>query len=124
MYSFINTTTKDLYDHFKKIQNVSFEYVPNTATGFEESRKYINANGYKYFLSALTEKDYFLMLESKIKDLCMFFEVDGDRVTIKTATHQGRKEKSDRYLKKYMQLLTLIHSVLKYDGIITFKRYA
>ena len=120
MFAFTNTTTKDRYINAKKKQNISFEYVPNTAVGYEDSRKYINANGFKYFITANTERDYFLHLNDGIENLSIDFEIDGDRVTIHKASYQGRNEKADRYLKKYMQLLTLIHSVLKYDKIITY----
>ena len=120
MFTFTNVTTRDRYIEAKKNQGISFEYVPNTATGYEDCRKYINANGFKYFLSANTEKNYFLSMEDACEKLSIFFQVDGDKVTIERASYQGRSEKADRYLKKYVQLLTLIHSVLKYDRIITF----
>ena len=48
MFTFTNVTTRDRYIEAKKNQGVSFEYVPNTATGYEDCRKYINANGFSF----------------------------------------------------------------------------
>ena len=123
MYKVVNITSAKGYEDQKKF--LRFESVPNTAVGFDCCRKYIvdTRFGHKWFLSAITEKTYFLQNE---KDgFSVWFSVDGDEITIDRAWNYNkqREEKADRYLKKYAMLMCMAHSCIKYDGIVQYTRY-
>lgn len=119
MLRFTNVTPFEAYKEAKK--NIRFDFVPNTAAGYERSRCYITSHFHKYFVSANTEKDFFLLYEGNDK-FSIFFQIDGDDITIKEAGYNGRKETADKYLKKYMQLLSMIHSCIKYDKVIEYRK--
>lgn len=123
MYEVINITSAKEYEAQK--QNFRFESVPNTAAGYDCCRKYIidTRFGHKYFLSAITEKDFFLSNE---KDgFSVWFSVDGNKITIDRAWNKNahREEKAARNLKKYAMLMCLAHSCIKYDRIVEYTRY-
>ena len=123
-FTFENVTTKEVYTNGKQAGNFHFENVPNTAAGYERTRCYITVNNiHKYFLSANTEKDYFLMYEGGANKLTVYFEAEGDMITIKKASDNGRTFTAGKYLKKYAALLAMIHSCIKYDKIIEYIRY-
>ena len=123
MLRFTNTTTKDQYETFKRDPyfGVMFEYVPNTATGYEDTWKHITIAGHKYLLSANTERDYFLHCLDN--NFCVYFRTDGDSIEIKKASMGRRSEQAARYLTKYQNIVTMMHSIIKYDGIVRFKEY-
>ena len=120
MYSFENVTTAYQYQLGKRSNYVSFEDVPNTAQGYESCCKYVNANGFRYFLSANNEKDYFLMCDERGTRWAVWFTVDGDTITVIKSTYNGRSEKNAKYHKKYASILALIHSCIKYDGVVKY----
>lgn len=124
MITFTNSTTKETYQNNKKY--ITFESVPNTAAGYERCRTYIISHGTRYFLSANTEKDYYMNFEDKSAandSFSVWFSIDGDKVTIHKAIYRNRIETADRYLKKYMMVLSLAHSCIKYDKIVEYIRY-
>lgn len=118
MLDFTNVTTPEAYREAKKY--IRFDFVPNTAPGYERSRCYVTAHGHKYFLSANTEKDYYLSFDGAYNKFSIFFQINGDQITIKKAHFNGRTEKADKYLNKYTALLAMIHSCIKYDKVIEY----
>lgn len=120
MITFNNITGLETYAKAKKQRGITFEYVPNTAAGYEKTRCYINSSGYKYFVSAMNEKDYFVSCEDKYNSFSVWFSLDLTQVTIKKANYQGRHEKSDKYLKKYMDILTTITSCIIFDRVAVY----
>lgn len=124
MLTFTNTTTKETYQNNKKYMR--FESVPNTAAGYERCRCYIYSHGSKYFLSAENEKDYFLWYSDDNGEKDSFhvrFTVDGDTITINNASYKQRYEKANKFLKKYMMVVAMAHSCIKYDRIVEYIRY-
>lgn len=124
MLTYTNSTSKDTYQNNKKYMR--FENVPNTAAGYERCRCYIYSHGTKYFLSAESGNDFFLWFndESAANDsFSVRFHVDGDEITIKDATYRGRGERANKYLKKYMMVVAMAHSCIKYDRIVEYIRY-
>ena len=123
MFEVTNITSVENYQAAK--DNFRVENVPNTAAGFDCCRKYIvdKHYGHKYFLSAITEKDFFLQNE---KDgFSVWFSCDGNKIRIDRAWNYNtqREERAARYLKKYAQLMCLVHSFIKYDSIVEYTRY-
>ena len=124
MLTFTNTTTKETYQNNKKY--MEFRNVPNTAAGYERCRTFIISHGTWYMLSANTEKDYFLCFHDESpanESFSVWFSVDGDKITIDKACHKKRVESASRYLKKYMMVVAMAHSCIKYDRIVEYIRY-
>lgn len=117
MVKFENVTTLDVYAKAKENGRISFEYVPNTAAGCEKRRCFINSWGHKYFVTANTEIDYFASCENCGNSFAVYFRIEGDTISIKEAHYKGRKERSDKLLNKYRQVLTMIASCIKYDRV-------
>ena len=105
MYQFNNATSIETYKNNKKY--IRFEYVPNTAAGAEHTRAYVISHGWKYFLSAINERDYFL---------------EGDKITVNKAHYKNRTEQAARSLKKYAMVLSMAASCIKYDNIVSYCR--
>ena len=120
MFRFSNIMSIEQYENLKRNSGMRFEYVPNTATGKEDTRKNIYVNGQKYFLSANTEKDYFLQCETD--SFCVWFRYDNGWIEAQKASYHGRTETAEKYLKKYELILYIMCSVIKYDGIVRFVR--
>ena len=126
---FTNMTTKEQYEKVKRGCNFVFEYVPHTATGYEDNRKYITINEpnrHKYFLSAVTDKDFYLSEVDEgahYSSFSVWFYIDGDTVTIKEASENGRSYKADKFLKRYVSIVNVMASIIKYDGIIKYHSY-
>lgn len=123
MFTFTNTTTKEQYNNYFR-GAVTVEDVPNTAKGLEKTRKNITMNGHTYFLSANTEKDYFLQCDEGARGVfSVFFRAEGDRVTINSAAMNGRRENAERYLAKYARIVSAMHTLIKYGKAVEYIAY-
>lgn len=120
MYEIINATTASRYGEQKKV--LRFESVPNTAVGYDSCRKNIvdTRYGNMWFLSANSEKRFFVNNEKD--DFSLWFFVDGDKITIERAVYHGRTEESARLLKKYAMVVCMMHSCIKYDQVVQYKK--
>ena len=116
MYQFNNATSIETYKNNKKY--IRFEYVPNTAAGAEHTRAYVISHGWKYFLSAINERDYFLSCD----DYSVWFTMEGDKITVNKAHYKNRTEQAARSLKKYAMVLSMAASCIKYDNIVSYCR--
>ena len=121
MLTYTNSTSKETYQNNKKY--MEFRSVPNTAVGCERCRTYIISHGSRYMLSAITEKDYYLCHNDDKESFSVWFSVDGDKITIDRAFFKGRVESADRYLKKYMMVVAMAHSCIKYDRLVEYIKY-
>lgn len=124
MLTFTNSTSKETYQNNKT--SMEFRNVPNTAAGYERCRTFIISHGTWYMLSANNEKDYYLCHDDQSaanESFSVWFSVDGDKITINKAFFRGRVESSNRYLKKYMMVVAMAHSCIKYDKIVEYIRY-
>lgn len=120
MYTYNHILTKEHYN--QKIKgNYSADYIQHTAKGYEETRKRVTIGQHRYFLSAQTEKDYFLQCETSPRFSC-FFRIDGDAVTLYKVTNNGRTYTAPRYLRKYTGITAIFSSIIKYGGIVNFEK--
>lgn len=122
---FTNMTTLEQYNKikFSDYAPIKFAYRDNIATGYADSTKIVKWGEHEYIVSANTEK-HFIVSHNTCNDVfSVWFSVDGDTINIERAHRAGREEKADKYLKKYIPVLTLIHSVMKYDRIIKYVSY-
>lgn len=124
MLTFRNVTKYETYKNNKAHGNISFEFVPNTAAGYERTRCYIKSLGWKYFLAALNENEYFMSLcDDPYNVFTVNFRADGDQVTIQKASNKGRRESADKYLKKYANLVCMLHNCIKFDKVVEYIPY-
>ena len=114
MITFKNTTTFDTYNKARQAAHISFEYIPAT----DKTRCFITVNHHTYNVATPGKNEYCMQHESYEGSFGCWFRVDGDNIEILKGTHNGRDEYADKYLKKYMQVVTTIHSCIKYDKVI------
>ena len=120
MLKFTDCTTKNQYESIKPQIGLEIENVPGTEKNFESCRKYITMNGYRYFVSMNSEKDYYISCEN---DFSVWFSFSDNEICIIKSINNGRYEKADRYLKKYATLLCSIHAILKYEKCLKYVPY-
>jgi len=121
MYKFTNKTTKEQLDDYLSIEGIELEEFSKNAFSFNSH----NFFHYKVLLTKIDNaenpENSVIIFNMKCEDRppeigwWVTFEADANNIIIRKAEQNGKVYSHERYLKKYLQLCILAHSIYKFQ---------